>query len=50
MLLKERTLVDEVNTVVFYLTLLGCFYAIAKHTQATVLVRNEKMGLCLSML
>ena len=41
-LINERTLVDKVNTYLFYLTLLGCFYAIAKHTQATL-----KMGLCL---
>ena len=34
-LIKERTLVDEVNTVLFYLTLLGWFYVAAKYTQAT---------------
>ena len=33
---KERTLVKEVNTIVFYLTLLGCFYAVAKYVQATI--------------
>ena len=35
-LIKERRLVEEVNTVVFYLTLLGCFYAVAKYVHATI--------------
>ena len=35
LLITERILVDKVNTVLFYLTLHGCFYAVAKHTQAT---------------
>ena len=35
LLIKERTLIDGVNTVLFYLTLLGCFYAIAKYAKAT---------------
>ena len=30
-LIKERTLVDVVNPVLFYLPLLGYFYAVAKY-------------------
>ena len=33
--IKERTLVDKVNSLLFYLTLLGCFYARANYAQAT---------------
>ena len=34
-LIKERTLVDKVNTVLFYFTLLGYFYVVAKYAQVT---------------
>ena len=38
-MIKERTLADEVNTVLFYLTLFGCSYAVANYTK----------GLCIGM-
>ena len=34
----KKHFVDKVNTVLFYLTLLGCFYAVAKHTSNFYLV------------
>ena len=42
-LIKERTLVDEVNTVIFYLTL--PYFALVDKNN--FLASNKKMGLCL---